>query len=213
MPGWSQTFPAGVRSPPLREMAKRRREGLTGANPEMARKAVFSEGRTLCVRVARPDASRGIPFPPGDEARGRLAYRAHASVKPVPSYPGVRSPPLREMAKRRGEGLTGANPEMTRKAVFSEGRTLCVRIERLGIMPRHLIPTDPLTKARWPSGDMPGGANAFPRACGARPSRGGRSKGRWPYGANPEMTRKAVFSEGRTLCVREYGSDASRGIT
>jgi hypothetical protein len=60
----------------------------------MTRKAVFSEGRGLRVRVARPDASRGIPFPPGDEARGRLAYRAHASVKPVPSYPGVRSPPL-----------------------------------------------------------------------------------------------------------------------
>jgi hypothetical protein len=56
-----------------------------------------------------------------------VAKRAHAAVKPVPSYPGVRSPPLREMAKRWGEGLPGANPEMTRKAVFSEGRTLCVR--------------------------------------------------------------------------------------
>ena len=40
-------------------------QGLTlhgwprGANPEMAPKAVFSEGRTLCVRIARPDANRG----------------------------------------------------------------------------------------------------------------------------------------------------------
>jgi len=59
-PGESEVSLAGVRSPPLREMAKRRREGLTGANPEMTRKAVFSEGRTLCVRMAKPDASRGI---------------------------------------------------------------------------------------------------------------------------------------------------------
>jgi len=59
-----------------------------------------------------------------------VAKRAHAAVKPVPSYPGVRSPPLREMAKRRREGLTGANPEMTRKAVFSEGRGLRARIAR-----------------------------------------------------------------------------------
>jgi len=46
---------------------------------------------------ARPMPSypcRGIPFSPDDEARGRLAYRADASVKPLPSYPGVQSPPL-----------------------------------------------------------------------------------------------------------------------
>jgi hypothetical protein len=41
-------------------------QGLTlhgwprGANPEMARKAVLSEGRTLRVRVARPCPCRGI---------------------------------------------------------------------------------------------------------------------------------------------------------
>ncbi len=56
-----------------------------GENPEITRKAVFSEGRTPCVRVERPRECRGIPFPPDDEARGRLPYPAHASVKPVPS--------------------------------------------------------------------------------------------------------------------------------
>jgi hypothetical protein len=83
----------GVRSPPLQERRCKVRWPRWG-NPEMTRKAVFSEGRGLRVRVARPDASRGIPFPPGDEARGRLAYRAYASVKPVPSLTSVRSPPL-----------------------------------------------------------------------------------------------------------------------
>jgi hypothetical protein len=56
-----------------------------------------------------------------------VAKRTHASVKPVPSLTGVRSPPLREMAKRWGQGLPGADLEMARKVVFSEGRTLCVR--------------------------------------------------------------------------------------
>ena len=120
-------FLAGVRSPPLREMAKRWGEGPPGANLEMARKAIFSEGRTLCVRVARPHECRGIPIPPDDEARGRLPYRAHASVKPVSSYAGVPSPPLRGGLAQHGWPC-GANPEMTREVVFSEGRTLCVRM-------------------------------------------------------------------------------------
>ena len=35
-----------------------------GENPEIRRKGFFSEGRTLGVRVARPDLSRGIAIPP-----------------------------------------------------------------------------------------------------------------------------------------------------
>jgi hypothetical protein len=53
-----------------------------------------------------------------------VAKRAHASVKPVPSLTGVRSPPLREMAKRWGEGPPGANPEM-RERRFSRRDALC----------------------------------------------------------------------------------------
>jgi hypothetical protein len=63
-PDGAKAVLAGVRSPPLRGGAKRRREGLTGANPEMARKAVFSEGRTLCVRFAKLNVDRDMSFPP-----------------------------------------------------------------------------------------------------------------------------------------------------
>ena len=56
---WRDAFLAGVRSPPLRGMAKRRREGLAGEGPGMALKALLSEGRTLCVRLARLDVNRG----------------------------------------------------------------------------------------------------------------------------------------------------------
>jgi hypothetical protein len=101
MPRSSQAFLAGVRSPPLREMAKRRREGLTGANPEMTRKAVFSEGRTLCVRVARPRECRGIPFAADGLTMSRWPRGHMPRSSPCLPYPGVRSPPLRETAKRK----------------------------------------------------------------------------------------------------------------
>ena len=51
------------------------------------------------------------------------------------------------------------------------------------------------------------------RACGARPSAGRLSKPGWFCGENPGITRKAVFSEGRTPCVRIPMLDANRGIT
>jgi hypothetical protein len=67
----------------------------------------------------------------------------------------------------------------------------------------------------WPR-PVGGDAGAEPRhclrACGARPS-GGPGPGERPCRENPGMTRKAVFSEGRTLCVRKYGPDRNRGMS
>jgi hypothetical protein len=45
------------------------------------------------------------------------------------------------------------------------------------------------------------------------PPRGGQAAGERPYGEMPEMTRKAIFSEGRGLRVRIARPYASRGIT
>ena len=92
---------AGVRSPPLREMAKRRREGLTGANPEMTREVVFSEGRTLCVLLAWPNVCRGIPF--SRDGRAKPGHpRGYVSVKPGPS--------LRACGARPSAGGPGPRP-------------------------------------------------------------------------------------------------------
>ena len=63
-PGGGKAFPAGVRSPPLRGVAHPNAACLAGKGLERTRGAFFSEGRTLCVRPARLDASRGIAFPP-----------------------------------------------------------------------------------------------------------------------------------------------------
>jgi len=57
--GEANSVVAGVRSPPL-QGDNARQDGLMGESPEMAPGPVFSEGRTPCVRVARPDASRGM---------------------------------------------------------------------------------------------------------------------------------------------------------
>jgi|GEM_PF-2408842 len=45
--------------------------GLAGEKPDMTRKAIFSEGRTLCARMARPYADRGISLVGGGLANGR----------------------------------------------------------------------------------------------------------------------------------------------
>jgi len=59
-PGGSEVSLAGVRSPPLRGVAHPNAACLAGKGLERTRGAFFSEGRTLCVRVERPYASRGI---------------------------------------------------------------------------------------------------------------------------------------------------------
>jgi len=57
--GEGQCVVAGVRSPPLRDEANPNVGRLASKNPETTRRAVFSEGRTLCVRLARLDVNRG----------------------------------------------------------------------------------------------------------------------------------------------------------
>jgi len=179
----------------------------------MARKGVFSEGRTLCVRFARPHECRGIPFPPDDEARGRLPYRAHASVKPGPSYPGVRSPPLRGVDHPRARRPCGASPGITREVVFSEGRTLCVLLAWPNVCRGIPFSRDGRAKPGHPRKHA--SVKPVPSYPGVRspPLRGEAKRRREGLtGANPEMTREVVFSEGRTLCVRVARPHASRGI-
>ena len=68
-------------------------------------------------------------------------------------------------------------------------------------------------RALEPNGDMPRWRPGLP--CGRAepaPPRGGLSRARWPSGGRSEMTRKAIFSEGRTPCVRIARPCPCRGI-
>jgi len=62
--GGSKASFAGVQSPPLRGEADPNAACLAGKGLGTTREAVFSEGRTLCVRIARPRPCRGITFSP-----------------------------------------------------------------------------------------------------------------------------------------------------
>jgi hypothetical protein len=119
---------AGVRSPPLRGgtspawMAVR---GKVGDDAE----GVFSEGRGLRVRMARPYGCQDISFPPDDEAKG--PWPPGHTPRSSPCLPHGRAEPA---PPRRGQGKRGSrkgeSSEMTRNAIFSEGRTLCARVAR-----------------------------------------------------------------------------------
>jgi hypothetical protein len=61
---------AGVRSPPLRGVDHPSWDGLAVEGQGMTRKAIFSEGRGLRARVARPYSCQGISLP---EVSGRVA--------------------------------------------------------------------------------------------------------------------------------------------
>jgi len=144
-----------------------------GESPEMTRKAIFSEGRTLCVRLAGPHECLGIPFSPDDEPRGRLAYRAHASVK--------RKPTLRACGARPSAGLVIRARMASRGKAGNNvgggflGGTRSPRPRgKAGTKPRHVTVTGSLARAWWQKNATFGLASCTPlRACGARPSTGG----------------------------------------
>jgi hypothetical protein len=61
-PGSSRSLPYGRAEPAFPRGGHAQRGSHCGEDPGIAWKAVFSEGRTPCVRVARRHASRGISF-------------------------------------------------------------------------------------------------------------------------------------------------------
>jgi len=124
------------------------------------------------------------------------AYRPHASVKLVPSLRACGARPSEGGLAQRGWPSEGRS-EMTRKAIFSEGRGLRVRIVR----PCECrgIPFQPglFRIGPWPKGSNVG-VSVMPsfRACGARPSEGGQTQRRWPHGGKPGDDAKGDFLEG-----------------
>jgi hypothetical protein len=88
-----------------------------GESPEMVPRAVFSEGRTLCVRVARPHASRGIPFPPDACARGR-GPNAENSPRSQCRHCGRAEPAPPRNGQAMGRRPSGGKPGDGAKAGF-----------------------------------------------------------------------------------------------
>jgi len=80
--------------------------GLAGKRPEMARKAIFSKGRALRVRIAMRCASRGTSSLSASwPEAGCLAGTCLGCTQAI--FAGVRSPPLRGEASRNAHRLAG----------------------------------------------------------------------------------------------------------
>jgi hypothetical protein len=131
---------------------------------------VFSEGRTLCVRIARPYGLQGLSLPPvvRREACGLMG--------------------MHEEAARPPQRACGARPSA--KPEPGQGEPAASKARCIG-------------KSR---------CRRYGRAEPAPPG-GGLSKLEWPCGEGQEMAPRAVFSEGRTLCVRIAGSYGWQGFS
>jgi hypothetical protein len=145
-----------------------------GVNSGMTPRVVFSEGRTLCVRVVRPNECQGISFPPHALKIAPVAYRSHASVKPMPPFRACGARPSTGWTIRRGDGLPAKAPGIG-GGRFSRRDALCA--------PECLGRTQaPLWHAGREVDEGPvayrGNAQVEPmvssRACGAGPSAGGQ---------------------------------------
>ena len=154
--GWSNQV---CLRPRLREDAGRKEKASRGTSRSTP--GDFFEGRTLCARVARPNGCRGPSLLGG--ASGKLvARRGDGPVKGQLPFAGGRSPPSRgaSLAKRP----RGVNQGTTRRVVFSEGRTLCVRMARLNECRGIPFPPDDEARGLWPTGNMSGPGRCLP--CG-----------------------------------------------
>jgi hypothetical protein len=140
-----------------------------GESPEMTRKAIFSEGRTPCVRMAEPHGWEGTSLPPvvRREAGGLMGVQEE----------GAR-PPQRACGARPSAGGTvqgkvalRGNPGDEAKGGFPGGTRSPRPRGRALRTPRHSIPAGWGARGGWPKGgNMRVGAMPPLRACGARPS-------------------------------------------
>ena len=152
--------------------------------------------RGTAGRMARHCVATGA-FP-----RSRWPRRGNVVLAAMPSFAGVRSPPLRGGASQGERALRG-KPGDNAGGGFLGGARSPRPDCKAELAPWHSISTRWGARGGWPTGGMSRRNPCLPlRACGARPSKGGGSQVRWPSGEGPGDRRRAVFSEGRGLRAR-----------
>jgi hypothetical protein len=171
--------------------------------PGDGEKAVFSEGRTLCVRVSmakrvpRDSVFTGWP--------GRRSLVTHGDMsRSSPGPPCGRAepaPPRCKVDHPRARCALGASPGMARKVVFSEGRTLCVRLAWPNVYRGIPFSRDGRAKPGHPRGYVSVKPGPSLRACGARPSAGWPSEGEKALRGQTRRWRERRFSRRDALCA------------
>jgi hypothetical protein len=124
--------------------------GLAGKRPGTTRKAIFSKGRGLRVRDARPFGSRGTSsLSTSWPEAGCLAGTYLGEARAFPS--GVRSPPLRGGALPRSKAFRGKPGDNVGGDFLGGARSPRPQI-RAGPKPGHVIATHGSARGRWPKG-------------------------------------------------------------
>ena len=160
------------------------------------RKAIFSEGRGLRVRMPRPNSSRGISSPEmaGRAARGPIG-RFHDEARAF--LTGVRSPPLRGGLSKLGWPC-GGGPRDDAGGGFLGGTRSARPHAKAGLKPRHRIPTGAFTMSRWPKrGQCWGCRDAFLAGVQSPPLPRGSAPKNMALGAKtPKPGKAAIFQDG-----------------
>ncbi len=201
-------FFAGVRSPPLRRIGHPSWDGLPGKTRDNVGAGFL--GGTHSVRPRGNAAREPRHFiPPRASTRAR-GLRGTCFGQARAFLAGVQSPPLRGGRGGGEVALRGRPGDDAEGGLL--GGTHSVRPHcKAGCEPGHNMI---IGGKRIPGGQMgtcSGEANSVIAGVRSPPLRGGAKRGKRPIGERPEMMPRAVFSEGRTLCVRVARPDASRG--
>ena len=183
-----------------------------GKNPGIMRGAIFSEGRGLRARVARPEASRGIPFPPHALRMSQWPRGGNVGVGVMPSLRACGTRPSAGLvirARMASRGKAGNNVE----GGFLGGTRSARPQMRAGRKPRENIF---MGGKRWPGGLMgPSLGESEVSLTGVRnpPLRGGQPRTRGLAGKGPGITLGGGFSEGRGLRACRYMRSRMRSRT
>ena len=177
-----------------------RGKGPSGEMPEMKPEAILSEGRGLRARVARPSACRGVLSPVVDtrKAGGFMTLRSRCA-QPFPV--GVRSPPL-QGSQPKTDALAGKT-RAQRRGRFSRRGALCASGCRGRNQAQAQHDNRGQTNAWSPREHTPRSSASLPRGrAEPAPPRRRLADGRRAWEVGPKISRRVLYSEGRTLCAR-----------
>jgi hypothetical protein len=158
----------------------------------MTRKAFFSEGCALRVRIARPDASPGYGMITEERTNGRWPNRE--MLRSSASLSRGRAEPAPPRGAKVGERPCGEKPGIMRRGGFLEGARSPRPHGKASRMAKGFINGQGWARNRWLNGEMPRSNPSHPRGPEETPFRKGSSRLVKIYGRN-HLSDKLVPSQ------------------
>jgi hypothetical protein len=192
------TLPCGRAEPAPTRRCAPRKEASRGRSPR-PRREDLSEGCAPRVRGVRPYASPGMACSSKGE-RTPSGPMETCPVKPIPSLWACRARPSRGASPRR-MALRG-KPGHNAGGGFLGG-ALCASGCRGRNQAQAQHDNRGQTNAWWPREHTPRSSASLPRGrAEPAPPRRRLADGRRAWEVGPKISRRVLYSEGRTLCAR-----------